>query len=235
MAEAETPDFIVIDDVSKVFPDGTGLHPTSMSIARGEFISVVGPSGCGKSTLLRCLAGLARPDSGRITINHELVFDSSKRVNLSPNRRNLSMVFQDLALWPHMTVRHIVEFPLTCGKNKPSAQQRAARVDEALELVGISEKASQRPDQLSGGQQQRVAIARALVSRPGLMLLDEPLSALDPALSIHIRDELVSLSRELNLTMVYVTHDQHEALSMSDRVVVMDQGNVVLCQAGRGL
>lgn len=212
---------LTANNIKREFPDGTGLHETSLTIEQGEFVSILGPSGCGKSTLLRCIAGLETPDQG------EIYFGDIEVTHLAPNKRGLSMVFQDLALWPHMTVAKNIEFPLTTGKNIFSSAERKAKVDEAMRKVGISDKAGQRPSQLSGGQQQRVAIARAIVSEPDLLLMDEPLSALDAALRIQIRGELTTLAKQLGLTVIYVTHDQAEAMAMSDRIVVMNNGNVV--------
>lgn len=215
---------VELDNVRREFPDGTGLHATSISIAKGEFVSILGPSGCGKSTMLRCIAGLETPDAGTITFAGREVF--GPKTNTPVNKRNLSMVFQDLALWPHMTVAKNVEFPLTTGAGKVDAKERERRVAEAMEMVNIASKADQRPNELSGGQQQRVAIARALVSQPDLLLMDEPLSALDAALRTQIRSELTRLAYDLDLTVIYVTHDQSEALAMSDRVAVMNEGEV---------
>lgn len=215
-----------LTDIRREFGDNTGLHSTSVNIAPGEFVSLLGPSGCGKSTMLRCIAGLETPDEGIVRFGNHEVFNSYKRINKPPNWRNLSMVFQDLALWPHMTVAANVEFPLTTGKQKRSSAERAQRVVEALQKVGISDKADSKPSELSGGQQQRVAIARAIVSNPEVLLMDEPLSALDAALRVQIRSELTALARELALTVVYVTHDQAEALAMSDRVIVMESGHI---------
>ncbi|MCG7236499.1 ABC transporter ATP-binding protein [Corynebacterium sp. ACRQP] len=215
---------VSLQGVRREFADGTGLHETSLDIAKGEFVSILGPSGCGKSTLLRCIAGLETPDAGVIEFAGREVFGPN--TNVPVNKRNLSMVFQDLALWPHMTVAKNVEFPLTTGKQKVSKAERDKRVARAMDMVGIGAKAEQCPNELSGGQQQRVAIARALVSDPELLLMDEPLSALDAALRTQIRSELTRLAYELNLTVIYVTHDQSEALAMSDRVAVMNAGNV---------
>ncbi|MGX1739055.1 ABC transporter ATP-binding protein [Corynebacterium flavescens] len=222
---------VSLQGVSRIFGDGSGLKPTDLEIAPGEFISILGPSGCGKSTLLRCVAGLETPQTGTIHIDGRVVFDASgtRANNVSPARRGLSMVFQDLALWPHMTVAENVGFPLSVrvpGAERVSFAQRQERVSQALELVGLSAKADQRPQQLSGGQQQRVAIARAIISKPALLLMDEPLSALDAALRDQIRSEITQLTRRLGLTVLYVTHDQEEALAMSDRVVVLNAGSI---------
>ncbi|MGV0361665.1 ABC transporter ATP-binding protein [Corynebacterium minutissimum] len=213
---------VVVNGIKREFADNTGLHATDLVINSSEFISILGPSGCGKSTLLRCIAGLETPDAGTITFSGKEVF--GPHTNVPVNKRNLSMVFQDLALWPHMTVEKNIEFPLTTAGNKLSSAERTERVRTCMDMVGITPKAQARPNQLSGGQQQRVAIARALVSSPQLLLMDEPLSALDAALRVQIRAELTALAHDLGLTVIYVTHDQSEALSMSDRVVVMKDG-----------
>lgn len=217
---------VSVRDVKREFADNSGLHSTSFDIAEGEFISILGPSGCGKTTLLRCIAGLETPDAGSISFRGKEVFGS--QTNVLVNQRKLSMVFQDLALWPHMSVEKNVEFPLTTAGNdqRLDSEQRAKAVQRCLDMVGIREKAKARPQQLSGGQQQRVAIARALVSNPDLLLMDEPLSALDAALRVQIRTELMDLAHELNLTVIYVTHDQDEAMAMSDRILVLNQGNI---------
>ena len=192
-----------LEGVAREFADGTGVHSTDLSIEQGEFVSILGPSGCGKSTLLRCIAGLETPDSGRIELAGREVFGPAARVPV--NQRRLSMVFQDLALWPHMTVEKNVEFPLTTRASIVPADERAAAVARAMDMVGITGKATQRPSELSGGQQQRVAIARALVSNPDLLLMDEPLSALDATLRTQIRAELTQLSHELGLTVIYLS------------------------------
>jgi len=225
---------LFFNGVSKIFPDGTGLAPIDLTVHKGEFISVLGPSGCGKSTLLRCVAGLETPHTGVIMMNGKEVYRArSSRtgtpVNIPPARSGLSMVFQDLALWPHMTVAENVAFPLTirtAGRPRVPAKQREERTRAALESVGLSAKADQHPARLSGGQQQRVAIARAIISEPDLLLMDEPLSALDASLRDQIRLEITDLVRRLGLTVLYVTHDQEEALAMADRVLVLHEGKV---------
>ncbi|MFE3001661.1 ABC transporter ATP-binding protein [Nocardia sp. NPDC059246] len=216
---------VVLEELSRTYSDGTGLLPTDLVIEPGEFVSVLGPSGCGKSTLLRLLAGLDRPQRGRIRLGDEVVCDVGRGDFVPPRRRRLGMVFQDLALWPHLTVAANVGFPLrVTGVARAEAGQRVA---EALARVELAAAAEKMPYQLSGGQQQRVAIARALVARPSLLLMDEPLSALDAALREQLRTEIRSLTTELGLTTVFVTHDQAEALSMSDRIVVMRAGRVL--------
>lgn len=224
-----------ISGIAKVYPDGTGLHPTTMEIQPGEFVSILGPSGCGKSTLLRSIAGLETPESGRIEFSDRTVFDASDRVNLAPRQRRIGMVFQDLALWPHLTAFENVAFPLRVSggmanggvaSRSGSAQDIKMAVSNALELVGLSAYATKLPHQLSGGQQQRVAIARAVVAKPDVLLMDEPLSALDAALKVQLRTELKALTTALGVTTVFVTHDQTEAMGLSDRIAVLSQGEL---------
>jgi iron(III) transport system ATP-binding protein len=215
---------IELTGVSKSYADVVALHPVNASIADGEFVSVLGPSGCGKSTLLRCLAGLETPERGRIMFGDRTIFDGDHGVMVSARARRLGMVFQDLALWPHMTVFDNVAFPLRARGNVDDLHSAVRR---ALALVQLESMAERRPHQLSGGQQQRVAFARAVVGTPDLLLMDEPLSALDAALRVELRAELAALTRKLRITTVYVTHDQTEAMSMSDRVLVMRDGHLV--------
>ncbi len=201
----------------------------SLSIASGEFISLLGPSGCGKTTTLRMLAGLERPDSGLISVAGTTVDDGLRgqtqgggRTFVPPERRQLGMVFQSYAVWPHKSVADNVAYPLQLqGLNRAD---REARVKEALGWVRLEAFADRMPEKLSGGQLQRVALARALVGKPRVLLLDEPLSNLDAALKDELRAEIASLRAKLGTTMVYVTHDQHEALALSDRVAVMNKG-----------
>lgn len=216
---------LTIADVHKTFGDVTVLEGVDIHAKSGSFVSLLGSSGCGKSTLLRCIAGLETVDSGTISVGGEDV------TNLAPEHRKLSMMFQSYALLPHMSVLENVRFPLRMrGK---SYGNRAAQRDlavRALEQVQMDHLASRMPRQLSGGQQQRVALARAIVGAPRLILLDEPLSNLDARLREDMQVELVSLQRSLGVTTVFVTHDQDEALSMSDQVVLMHSG--VVEQAG---
>lgn len=201
------------------------VEDVSLSLRQGEFFTLLGPSGCGKTTTLRCIAGLETPDGGSITINDVKVFDADRKVNVPTNRRDIAMVFQSYAIWPHMTVFENVAFPL--GEKRKARSSRRAEVLEALRLVGLEAYAHRSATQLSGGQQQRVALARASVRKASVMLLDEPLSNLDAELRIRMRSELRDLQRRLGLTFVYVTHDQDEALGMSDRIAVMDAGRIV--------
>ncbi len=199
------------------------VREVSLTVSRGEFFTLLGPSGCGKTTLLRIVAGLLPPDAG------DVLFDGRAVTHLPPWERNIGMVFQNYALWPHLTVFDNVAFGLVERRLPP--REIRTRVHEALELVGLQGLAHRFPSQLSGGQQQRVALARALVMRPGLLLLDEPLSNLDAKLRAQMRSELVRLQRELGITTLYVTHDQEEALVLSTRIAVMRAGEVV--QVGR--
>ena len=212
-------------DLHKMFGAVTALSGVSFSIDAGEFVTLLGPSGCGKSTILRILAGIETPTRGAVTIGGETVNDTERRILVPPERRDLSMVFQSYAVWPHMTVATNVAFPLRYRKVPRS--ERRARVTEALRAVRMEQYVDRYPHQLSGGQQQRVAVARSIVGHPALLLLDEPLSNLDARLREDMRVELKRLHLELGLTMLYVTHDQSEALAMSDRILVMDHGLVL--------
>lgn len=197
----------------------------SFGVEAGEFFTLLGPSGCGKSTTLRCVAGLETPDSGEISLAGDVVFSSARRHVVRTNHRDIGMVFQSYAIWPHMSVFDNVAFPLEAGR--VPRRDRRARVERALEMVGLAELASRSATQLSGGQQQRVALARAVVRDAKLLLLDEPLSNLDARLRVQMRSELRELQQRLGTTTVYVTHDQDEALSLSDRVAVLRGGRVV--------
>ncbi|MDF0729935.1 ABC transporter ATP-binding protein [Pseudomonas entomophila] len=211
--------FVSVQKLQKSYAGSPVFHDIDCEIERGEFVTLLGPSGCGKSTLLRCIAGLTPVDSGRILL------DGQDLVPLSPQKRGIGMVFQSYALFPNMTVEQNVAFGLRMQKIK--ADESQVRVREALELVELGNFAGRYPHQLSGGQCQRVALARSLVTRPRLLLLDEPLSALDARIRKHLREQIRAIQRELGLTTIFVTHDQEEALTMSDRIVLMNQGRIV--------
>jgi spermidine/putrescine transport system ATP-binding protein len=212
---------IRIENVTKRFGDHVAVDDVSLEIAEGEFFSLLGPSGCGKTTTLRMLAGFEVPTSGRIMLEGEPV------ENVPPYKRDVNMVFQSYALFEHLDVAENVAFGLK--RRKVGKDEIARRVGEALELVNLAERADARTNELSGGQKQRVAVARALVNRPKVLLLDEPLGALDLKLRKQMQVELKQIQREVGITFVYVTHDQEEALSMSDRIAVMNRGRVVQC------
>ena len=199
----------------------------SLELEQGEFVTLLGPSGCGKTTTLRCIAGLERASRGEITIDERVVYSSSGKIFVPPNQRQIGMVFQSYAIWPHMNVFENVAFPLRVGKEKYSKAQVQERVQRVLDVVGLGDLPARFATQLSGGQQQRLALARALVIEPDLILLDEPLSNLDAKLRESLRFELKRLQREQGITTVYVTHDQTEALSLSNRVAVMSAGRIV--------
>ncbi len=211
-----------IEHVFKRFGDVTAVSDFDLTIKDGEFVSLLGPSGCGKTTSLRMIAGFERATEGEIYIGDHCVSSHIKNTFVPPEKRDIGMVFQSYAVWPHMTVTENVAYPLKI--QKVPKEERAARVAEMLKLVHLDEYGSRYPHQLSGGQQQRVALARALVMRPGLLLLDEPLSNLDAKLRESMRFEISSIQKELGITVIYVTHDQSEAMTMSDRVVVMSRG-----------
>ena len=202
----------------------------SFNVEPGEFFTLLGPSGCGKTTTLRCVAGLERPQEGKIQLRGRTVFDAAGRVFVVPNQRNIGMVFQSYAIWPHLTVFNNVAFPLKAGGQRNFKILRV-KVEHVLDLVGLSGFEDRSATQLSGGQQQRVALARALVKEPDLLLLDEPLSNLDTKLRERMRSELKRLQRELGITTLYVTHDQMEAVLLSDRIAVMNGGRIL--QLGR--
>jgi iron(III) transport system ATP-binding protein len=197
----------------------------SLRVDAGEFVTLLGPSGCGKTSTLRCVAGLETPSGGSITIGDSAVFDSTRAVEVPTHRRNIAMVFQSYAVWPHMTVRDNVAFPLKVAGLERSTIER--RVGEVLERVGLSDYARRSATLLSGGQQQRVAIARALIRESAVMLLDEPLSNLDAKLREQMRVELRHLIKSVGITALYVTHDQEEALMLSDRIAVMQGGRLI--------
>jgi len=216
---------VKIDCITKNFTAFKAVDNLSLSIEAGEFVTLLGPSGCGKTTTLRMVAGLEQNDDGSISIGHEAVSDAARGFFLPPERRSLGMVFQSYAIWPHMTVLENVAYPLKV--RRLSAKEMELRARAALRLVEMEDFAERPAPALSGGQQQRVAIARALVFEPAVMLLDEPLSNLDAKLRAQMGDEFRKLQRRLGVTTLYVTHDQDEAMALSDRVVVMHKGRIL--------
>jgi iron(III) transport system ATP-binding protein len=207
-----------LENLSKHFGDTVALDATNLTIEAGELFFLLGPSGCGKSTLLRLIAGLHEPTTGKIFFNDKDV------TGLPTNDRNAVMVFQSYALWPHMTVAENVRFGLEV--RKLARREQAGRVKEVLELVHMEQYAKRKPNELSGGQQQRVALARALVVKPDCLLLDEPLSNLDAKLRLDMRSEIRRICRSAGLTAIYVTHDQKEALSIADRMAILNAGKI---------
>ena len=226
---------IVLQNLTKKFPDRnkkaqggvTAVSDFSYEIPDGKLVSLLGPSGCGKSTTLNLICGLEKPDGGKV------LFGEQDVTGLPPEKRGVGMVFQNYALYPHLTVRKNILFPMENlkGKDRLSKEEMNRRADEAAKLVQITELMDRKPGELSGGQQQRVAIARALVKTPNVLLLDEPLSNLDARLRLQTREEIRRIQRETKLTTVFVTHDQDEALSISDMIVVMKDG--ILQQTGK--
>ncbi len=214
---------IRLEDITKSFGEKKVVDGLSLEIGSGSFTTLLGPSGCGKTTLLRMIAGLETPDSGRITLGGRCVYSSDEGIIIPPEKRGLGFVFQDFALWPHMKVKENVAFGLKAQK-KLSGLDR--KVKEALHAVQLDEYAERYPAELSGGQQQRVSFARAIVTEPECILFDEPLSALDAMLREEMRSELKALVDERGITSVFVTHDQSEAMSLSDMIAVMSSGRI---------
>ncbi len=211
-------DMIEVIEIEKHFSDQTIIYPLNLTIHEGEFLTILGPSGCGKTTLLRMIAGFEQVTKG------DILLDGKKVTDVPPYLRDVNMVFQHYALFPHMTVEQNIGFGLQM-KKVPTAEQKK-RIAEAVALTRLGELIDRKPTQLSGGQQQRVAIARAIVNNPKVLLLDEPLGALDLQLRKDLQIELKHLQKKLGITFVYVTHDQEEAMAMSDRIVVMNGGRV---------
>ena len=212
-------------EVSKHYPGHRAVHAVSLALRRGEFFSLLGPSGCGKTTTLRLIAGFEQPTSG------EIFLKGADIGQLKPYERNVSTVFQNYALFPHLTVQQNVEF----GLRRKAGNHIEERARQALELVQLTGKEARRPSEISGGERQRVALARSLVVAPDVLLLDEPLSALDPKLRKQVRAELKSIQRKVEITFLFVTHDQEEALSMSDRLGVMNAGELEQVGTPEGL
>ena len=212
------PEFLEFDTVSKRFGAVQAVDGVSCAVRKGEFFSLLGPSGCGKTTLLRLVAGFERPDGGRILL------DGEDLTALPPHRRQVNTIFQNYALFPHLSVWDNIAFGLQVAR-RPRAEIRA-EVDRMLALIQMEDQARKKPDQISGGQKQRVAIARALILKPRVLLLDEPLAALDLKLRQRMLIELDAIHDEVGITFLYVTHDQNEAMSLSDRIAVMNQGRI---------
>jgi iron(III) transport system ATP-binding protein len=203
------------------------LQGIDLEVGEGEFCVLLGPSGCGKTTTLRCVAGLERPDDGEIAIGGTVVSSPARRIYVATEKRDIGMVFQSYAIWPHMSVYQNVAFPLTQGQRRVARSLVAERVRHALRLVRLEELVDRPATDLSGGQQQRVAMARALVTEPKILLMDEPLSNLDARLREQMRVELKKITRSIGVTTLYVTHDQAEALSLGDKVCVMNDGQIL--------
>src|SRR5689334_6973264 len=217
------------DDVVRAVDD------VSIEVGAQEFFVLLGLSGSGKTTLLRCVAGLEKPDGGEILIHQKLVSSAERNYFIGPEERGIGMVFQSYAVWPHMTVYQNVAFPLINGPRRYSSADIKARVTNALELVQLAGLADRPAPFLSGGQQQRVALARALAVEPKVLLMDEPLSNLDARLREEVRDEIKTLAKKLGITVLYVTHDQVEAMALADRIAVMSAGRILQIGAPREL
>jgi putative spermidine/putrescine transport system ATP-binding protein len=209
---------LALSNISKQFAGTNAVQDFNLEVSKGEFVSFLGPSGCGKTTTLRMIAGFEVPTTGKV------ILDDVEITDKAPNQRNVGMVFQAYALFPNMTVAQNIGFGMQIHSESKSAIKQ--RVDEMLALIHLEQKGKSYPSELSGGQQQRVALARALANRPRVLLLDEPLSALDAKIRVSLRAEIRSIQRKLGITAIYVTHDQEEALSISDRIVVMSQGQM---------
>lgn len=210
-------DKLIVEEVSKAYKDTGVLEKVSFTVKDGEFLSILGPSGCGKTTLLRILIGLLKPDTGRI------IKDDKDITNEKPDQRGMGIVFQNYALFENMSVRKNIEYALRFHKDIEVGKNS---VDDLIDVVGLKGHEDKMPRDLSGGQQQRVAIARTLILKPEIVLFDEPMSALDVATRLSMRRELKDLQREFGTTMIYVTHDQEEAFSLSDRIMIMDSGRI---------
>jgi len=224
---ADDSRIVALERVTKRFGSVVAVDDVSLEVKRGEFVSLVGPSGCGKTTTLRSVAGLERPDGGEVAIDGMLVSAPAKGIYVATEKRDIGMVFQSYAIWPHMNVFNNVAFPLIKGRKKTTKNQIAEKVRGALKLVHLDGLEDRPATDLSGGQQQRVAMARAIVTEPKILLMDEPLSNLDARLREQMRVELKKITKAANVTTLYVTHDQAEALSLGDKVCVMHDGEII--------
>lgn len=216
---------VSLEHLAKSFDGNLVLRDFDLAVAEGEFVSLLGASGCGKTTVLRLVAGLDTPDAGRIRVGERMVCDAEQGVFVPPEDRQIGMVFQSYAVWPHMNVFDNVAYPLRVRRLARAA--RTERTQRILSLVGLEGLEARMPAQLSGGQQQRVALARGLVMEPEVLLLDEPLSNLDARLRVRMRRDIRRIQQETGFTILYVTHDQEEALEISDRVVIMEGGLIL--------
>jgi iron(III) transport system ATP-binding protein len=222
--EKDSQGYLVVDRITKNFGKARAVEGVTFSVGKGEMVTLLGPSGCGKSTTLRCVAGLESIDDGEIIMDGRVVSSAPRNISIPPERRDIGMVFQSYAVWPHMTVWGNVAYPLQVHKvPKDEVDQR---VRQMLELVGLSEMVDRNVTKLSGGQQQRVVLARAMVHNPRMLLFDEPLSNLDARLRVSMRFEIRQLQQRIGVSALYVTHDQTEAMVLSDRVIVMNQGRI---------
>ncbi|MBF4692570.1 ABC transporter ATP-binding protein [Fusibacter ferrireducens] len=215
---------VKIVNLNKWYGDVHALKNINITVKTGMFTSLLGPSGCGKTTLLKILAGLESPDQGEIYFDDQCIFSKERNINVPPQKRQIGMVFQEFALWPHMNVFENIAFPLKAKKMHDGIEKRVEAILKNVRLEGMSKRS---PDQLSGGQQQRVAFARAVIANPKIVLFDEPLSALDAVLRDEMRFEISQMVKQMELTGIYVTHDQMEAMSMSDQIVVMNKGKIL--------
>ncbi|MFX0197912.1 MAG: ABC transporter ATP-binding protein, partial [Candidatus Hodarchaeota archaeon] len=224
---------VEIRELTKTFGDVVAVDNVDLFCEEGKLITLLGPSGCGKSTTLRCVAGLDKPDSGEITIGTQPVYSSTKKIFVPSEKRGIGMVFQSYAIWPHMTVFNNIAYPLKIQRlPKDTVKEKVKQVLQTVELEGLDDRLA---PNLSGGQQQRVALARAIVADPQILLLDEPLSNLDASLRETMRVELRELQQRIKITTIYVTHDQIEAIALSDKVAVMDKGKFVTIDTPRAL
>ncbi|MGR3218187.1 MAG: ABC transporter ATP-binding protein [Candidatus Anammoxibacter sp.] len=214
---------VKLDNISKVYNKIPVVNALSLNIEKGERVIILGPSGCGKTTLLRMVAGFISPDDGQIIIDNQIVAANGRCI-VAPETRQVGMVFQDLALWPHMSVYKNLEFGLKV--KRVSKKERDKRIRDMLEKVQMTQFIEASPSNISRGQQQRVAIARALIMQPAILLMDEPLSGLDVDLNLLLRKEILRLQKELDITMLYVTHNRDEAFSLATRIVVMEEGKI---------
>ncbi len=222
--ERDRQGYLVVDHLTKLYGKNRAADDVTFTVGKGEMVTLLGPSGCGKSTTLRCVAGLETLDAGQITIGGDLVSSASSHISIPPERRDIGMVFQSYAVWPHMTVWGNVAYPLQV--HKVAKDEVDVRVRQMLSLVGLSEMVDRNVTKLSGGQQQRVVLARAMVHNPRMLLFDEPLSNLDARLRVSMRFEIRQLQQRVGVSALYVTHDQTEAMVLSDRVIVMNQGRI---------